>query len=149
MNIVKEIDISAPPERVYEYLLDFPRHSEWTTPGHGVQIKPTSSGPTAVGSTFESNAHMFGAQHDLLNVTELVPNRRIVYEATMKNGDTFRHTFELQPSGSGTHLGKRFQTMSLALISKLKLPLGYLIAARLTAGDVQRIKANLEPGSRS
>jgi uncharacterized protein YndB with AHSA1/START domain len=147
MNIVKEADISAPPEKVYEYLLDFRRHSEWTTPGHGVHITPDHEGPTVVGSTFVSEAHQFGSQRDLLKVTELLPNQRIVYEVTMKDGNTFRHTLELQPSGTGTHLKKHFQTLKLSLASKLALPLAAIIAPRLAAGDVERIKARLEQPS--
>jgi uncharacterized protein YndB with AHSA1/START domain len=148
MNIVKEADIAAPPEKVYEYLLDFPRHSEWTTPGHGVHITPASGGSTVVGSTFNSEAHQFGSQRDRLDVTELVPNRRIVYEVTMKDGNTFRHTLEMQPSGNGTHLSKRFQTLKLSLLSKLTMPMAAVVAPRLVTGDVERIKAHLEqPGA--
>lgn len=147
MDIVKEADIAAPPERVYEYLLDFPRHSEWTTPGHGVQITPARDGPTEVGSVFNSEAHQFGAQRDRISVTELTPNRRIVYEVLMKDGNTFRHTLELQPSGSGTHSIKRFQTLNLTLFSKLTLPIGMMVAPKMVANDVERIKARLEGGS--
>ena len=144
MNIVKEADIAAPPEKVYEYLLDFPRHSEWTTPGHNVQIVPTSEGPTVVGSAFVSEAHQFGSQRDRIEVTALTPNRRIVYEVTMKDGNTFRHTLELQQTGSGSHFVKRFQTVNLTLISKLTLPIGMLLAPKMVAHDVERIKANIE-----
>lgn len=144
MNIVKEADISAPPEKVYEYLLDFRRHSEWTTPGHGVHITPDNEGATAVGSTFISEAHQFGSQRDRISVIELSPNQRIVYEAAMKNGDTFRHTLELQPSERGTHLIKRFQTLKLSLVSKLTMPIAAVIAPKLLAGDVERIRAQLE-----
>jgi uncharacterized protein YndB with AHSA1/START domain len=147
MNIVKEADIAAPPEKVYEYLLDFPRHSEWTTPGHGVKIAPASEGPTTVGSVFISEAHQFGSQRDRINVTELTPDRRIVYEVTMKDGNTFRHTLEMQPTGNGTHLSKRFQTLNLTLFSKLTLPIGMMVAPKMVANDVERIKARLEAGS--
>jgi uncharacterized protein YndB with AHSA1/START domain len=144
MNIVKEADIAAPADKVYEYLLDFPSHGEWTTPGHGVQIRPTSAGPTSIGSTFISEAHQFGSQSDQITVTELVPNQRIVYEVVMKDSNAFRHTLELRPSGNGTHLTKRFQSLKLTLLSKLTLPLGWVVAPRLMAGDVKRMKARLE-----
>jgi uncharacterized protein YndB with AHSA1/START domain len=145
MNIVKEADVNAPPEKLYEYLLDFSRHSEWTTPGHGVHITATSAGPTVVGSVFDSEAHQFGSQRDRLNVTELTPNRRIVYEVTMKNGDMFRHTFDLEPAGTGTRLSKRFESLKLSLASKLLSSIaGAFIAPKLLAGDVERIKARVE-----
>ncbi len=148
MNVVKESEIAAPPEKVYEYLVDFPRHSEWTTPGHGVTIKPASEGPTAVGSAFECDAHQFGSQHDRISVTELDPARRIVYDVTMKDGSTFRHTFELQPSGTGTRLSKRFQSVKLKFPGSLFAPIaGLTLAPASVQGDLDRIKAHLEQPS--
>lgn len=145
MNIVKETDIAAPPEKVYAYLLDFPRHSEWTTPGHGVRITPVVPGPAAVGSSFNSEAHQFGSQHDRIDVKELTPNRRIVYEATMKDGSVFRHTFELAPAGNGTQLSKRFETLKPTLMFRLMAPVvGAVLAPKAVAGDLERIKARLE-----
>lgn len=145
MRVTKEIDISASPANVYEYLIDFPRHSEWTTPEHRVQIKPDDVSTPAVGSRFESDAHQFGSQHDILTLIELVPDRRIVYTAEMKDGSTFRHTFELTPDGAGTHLSKKFETVHLTLINKLTAPIaGALIVPKVVQGDVRRIKARLE-----
>ncbi len=144
MNVVKEVDIAAPPEKVYAYLLDFPRHSEWTAPGHGVRITAADAGPVGVGSRFNSEAHQFGSQRDRIEVTELTPNRRIVYEVTMKDGNAFRHTLELAPAEDGTHLSKRFETLRRTLAFKLMAPVGAVLAPRALAGDVERIKAQLE-----
>ncbi len=144
MDVVREADIAAPPQKVYEYLVDFPRHSEWTTPGHGVRITAAVPGPAAVGSSFNSVAHQFGSQQDRISVTELTPNSRIVYEATMKDGSLFRHTFTMEPSGSGTHLTKRFQSVRLSLPMKLFSPMGSLMAPKTVTGDLERIKARLE-----
>jgi uncharacterized protein YndB with AHSA1/START domain len=145
MDITKEIDIAAPPEAVYEYLRDFTRHSEWTTPSHGVSITADDQALAAVGSRFTSDAHQMGAQHDRLNVTELVPPRLIVYEVTMKDGNTFRHTFEIEARQGGTHLKKRFQSLKLSLLSKLMaLVAATFLAPRLLAGDVERIKERME-----
>lgn len=144
MNAVRGADIAAPPEKVYAYLLDFSRHSEWTTPGHDVRITPASPGPVVVGSSFNSEAHQFGSQRDRITVTELTPNRRIVYEATMKDGTVFRHTLDLEPSGNGTHLSKRMETLKRSLMFKLMAPVGALMAPGMVARDVERIKGRLE-----
>ncbi len=101
MNVVKVAEIDAPPEEVYAYLLDFPRHPEWTTPGHDVRITPADPGPVAVGSSFTSEAHQFGSQRDRIDVTELRPNRRIVYQVTMKDGNVFRHTWNSKHRETG------------------------------------------------
>jgi uncharacterized protein YndB with AHSA1/START domain len=145
VSVSKEIDISAPPDQVYAYLSDFTRHSEWTTPGHGVHITPDADAPAAVGSTYTSEAHQFGAQRDKVRVTELDPGRRIVYEATMKNGSSFRHMFDLSPNGAGTHLTKRFEGVKLGLMDKLTYPLASrMIAPGLLKGDLERIKSHCE-----
>jgi len=144
MKIVKEVDIAATPETVYEYLLDFPRHAEWTTPGHKVSITRTSDGPTVVGSTFTCEAHQFGSQRDRIEVTELTPNRLIAFGVTMKDGNTFGHRFELEPTSAGTHLTKRFESRKLNLLSKLSLPVGMIVAPKMIAHDMERIKAHFE-----
>ena len=146
MDVVKETEVAVPPEEVYKYLLDFRKHSEWTNPGHIVRITPKSDGPTVVGSAFDSEGHQFGAQQDRLEVTELVPNRKIVYEATMKNGQRFLHTLEMAVTGDGaTRLSKRFQTLKLSLSSNILAPVvARLIIPKALTGDLQRMKANLE-----
>ena len=144
MNIVKEAEIKAAPREVYEYLLDFTRHSEWTTPGHKVHIIADAPGTTAVGSMFTCEAHQFGSQRDRIEVLELVPDSRIVYGVTMKDGNTFRHTLNIEPSATGTHLRKRFEALKLNLLSKLTLPLGAVVAPKMMAADLQRIKMRLE-----
>ena len=144
VDTTKETEIAAPPEKVFEYLLDFARHPEWTTPGHGVKITASVAGPAKVGATFISDAHQFGAQHDQLTVTELVPNQRLVYESVMKDGNRFRHTLELTPTAAGTRLRKRFQSLKLNLTSTLMSPIGMIVAPRFTAADLQRIKRRLE-----
>ena len=144
MIIVKEADFKVSAQDLFDYIVDFKRHSEWTTPGHGVSITPSSDGPPAVGSTFVSEAHQFGKQRDDIRITELVPGRRLVYEVTMKDGNTFRHTWDVTPAPGGSHLVKRFETLKLNLLSKLTLPIGRVVAPKMTAGDLTRMKARLE-----
>ena len=37
MRVSKETVVNAPPEKVFEYLSDLTKHSEWATPGHGLR----------------------------------------------------------------------------------------------------------------
>jgi uncharacterized protein YndB with AHSA1/START domain len=144
MIVTKEADFSTGAQELFDYVADFRRHSEWTTPGHKVSITPESAGPLAVGSTFISEAHQFGKQRDVIKVTELTPGQRLVYEVAMKDGNTFRHTWDVTSVSGGSHLVKRFETLHLTLISKLTLPLGMVAAPAMTAGDLKRMKARLE-----
>jgi len=144
VDISKEIDIDAAPDKVFAYLADFRRHHEWTTPGHNVVITPASDGPTAVGSHFDSVGHQMGEQRDKLEVTEFVPGSRLAYDATMKDGNSMRHTFELASSGRGTRLTKRYRSLKSNLTARLATPLQEIIMRRMMAGDVKRIKARME-----
>jgi hypothetical protein len=79
-----------------------------------------------------------------------VPERRIVYEAIMKDGNSFRHTFDRMPSGEGTHLSKRFEATKLSLSNKLMAPFAAaFIVPGAVAGDLERIKACVEGNNRS
>ncbi|HEX5368272.1 MAG TPA: hypothetical protein VFY10_02555, partial [Dehalococcoidia bacterium] len=92
-----------------------------------------------------SEGHQFGAQRDRLEVTELVPNRKLVYEATMKDGTRLRHTLEMRPVGDSTRLSKRFESLKLGFSGQLMAPIvATFILPKALTGDLQRIKANLE-----
>jgi uncharacterized protein YndB with AHSA1/START domain len=144
MKFTKETDIAAPPDKVYEYLADFSKHLEWTTPGHNVQIPDAPSGSAPVGASMRSTGHMFGSQQDQIKVEEMTPNQRIVYYVTMKNGDFFRQTMEIRPSGSGTHLTKSVDFLKMSMPSRLFMPVAMVIGPKILAGDVERIKERME-----
>lgn len=141
MKFSKEADIAASPEAVYAYLSDFTKHSEWTTPGHKVKIESPVS---AVGATFQSEAHQFGAQKDDIKITDLAPARRIAYEVRMKNGDEFLQVMELQSAGQGTHLVKSVDFAKMTIGTRLMIPIILFLAPKILAGDVSRIKERLE-----
>ena len=48
------ISIQAPAKRVFDYVSDFPRHSEWG--GNGLEVTKSTGGPAAVGATFSTVA---------------------------------------------------------------------------------------------
>jgi len=139
----KQITINAPAEKVFGYVADFPRHSEWAQ--HALKVEQTSGGPVGMGTTFKSVGHQFGRDNeDTVTITEFVPNQKIVYESMTKEGH-FRHWVELKPGDGGVELTKGTQVVKMnfplsvlfAIISPLVLPSGL-------NGDLKRIKAKLE-----
>ena len=54
------ISIQAPAGRVFDYVADFTRHSEWG--GHGLTVTKDSDGPVAVGTVYSTTAKQFGTQ---------------------------------------------------------------------------------------
>src|SRR3990172_5222123 len=100
----KQITINAPAEKVFSYRADFPRQ------GGGAQrrlkVAQPSQGPAGQGTTFKSVGHQFGRDNeDTVTITEFVPNQKIVYEATTKEGH-FRHWVEFKPVDGGVQLAK-------------------------------------------
>ena len=52
MQDVRSIVIQAPVQTVYDYVCDFPRHTEWNH--QPAAITKTSDGPIGVGSKFRT-----------------------------------------------------------------------------------------------
>lgn len=137
----KSIDINVPPQKAYEYLADVAKHGEWGA--HNLTAEKTSEGPIAVGTTFSTLGHQFGAHKGVVTIRELVPNQKIVYES---NDDTaqMRHTFVLAPQNGGTRVTKVFETIKTGLLLTIFRPSMYLVAPRNVQADLKRIKAKLE-----
>jgi len=74
--------INAPPEKVFAYVADVPRHSEWAS--HNLQVTKTSLGPVETDSTFESVSHLFGTQREKLTVTDYSPSKRFAFESVSR-----------------------------------------------------------------
>src|SRR5205823_11947410 len=67
------ITITAPRERVFSYVSDFPRHGEWAA--NNLNVAAEGDGPVAVGSTYSTEAKQFGTQREKSTVTELTPGQ--------------------------------------------------------------------------
>ena len=100
------VDIQAPQEQVYNYVADFPRHTEWNHQPQ--QMTPLTSGPTRVGSQYKTEEDMpsnmptmqklmFRVMMPVLKmmhkfegytvaeITALEPNERVAWTAHMPN----------------------------------------------------------------
>ena len=142
----QQIAVNAPPSVVYSYLIDFPRHSEWAS--NPLSIKQTSSGPVEVGATFVSEARQFKRpQQDQLTVTELEPDRKIVFETEGAAGLS-RLYFLIEGTGDETLLTKGLEGAGEPLFIKIISPvfpfIGKRIGKRLFSGDLERIKSRIE-----
>ena len=143
MAVEKTITINAPAEKVFGYIADFPRHSEWAQ--HKLRIEQTSQGPIGNGTTFKSVGHQMGRDsEDTVTITEFLANRKIAYEAEGKEG-RFRHWIELQPGDGGTQVKKGFQVVKASFPFSLMMPIvtTFIVPGGLS-GDLQRIKAKVE-----
>lgn len=105
MAIKAKIEVAATPQAVFDALTDFPSHGTWANQKAGLEVKPVSGGPTAVGSTFKSS-QKFGGKHTGadIKVTKLSAPTTLAFEAHQpgKKPVTYTSTFTLRPSGGGT-----------------------------------------------
>jgi len=100
-EVTKSVHVARPQEQVFDYLVDFSRHGEWSP-------KPWRAegldGPVAAGTRFASYGLLPGSKKEHRNDIEMnVVERpsRIVFTATEK-GEQFVNTFTLTPDGDGT-----------------------------------------------
>ncbi len=143
--VERQIVSDAPTDKVFAYLADVTRHSEWAQPGHKLIVEKTSEGPIGQGSTFSSVGHQFGENQDAVTITEFVPNERVVYESEGGAG-RFRHYFLLEEEAGGTRLTKGVEPVKLSLVLRFLLPIVrvFRVTARAFDGDLERIKEKLE-----
>jgi uncharacterized protein YndB with AHSA1/START domain len=137
----QSIVVNAPADKVFAYVSDITKLSEWG--GFGNVVRPTSHGEVAVGSTYECDGKQFGKHTDNVTVTEYVPNKRFVSETKGDTGHS-RNTFELEEQGGATKVTKVLEFVKPALTTRLAGPVLKKMAPTNLAKDLERIKARIE-----
>jgi uncharacterized membrane protein len=135
------ISIDAPAGQVFDYVADFPRHSEWS--GDGLEVTKTTEGPVAVGSVFSTTAKQFGTQREQSTVTELSPASAFAWESRGALG-LARHRFTVAADGAATTLTKSAEIVEPTFLAKAtSWKLSKDIPKNLHR-DLTNIKAKLE-----
>jgi uncharacterized protein YndB with AHSA1/START domain len=140
-RIAREIVINAPPEAVFEYVANMPRHSEWAQ--HNLTVTPTSDGAAGVGSTFASVGHQFGVQRETQSVIDFSPGKRFTFDATGSLGRA-RHSFDLEAAGGGTKVTKSMEIVKPSIMARVMSPIINGKTKTALGVDLERIKAKLE-----
>jgi uncharacterized protein YndB with AHSA1/START domain len=135
----ESIEISAPPERIWEIVSDLSAHPRLAGSGEVLTIE-NLTGPLAVGTTWESaekvpKAGSFTAKSE---VTEFNPpkvfawvshppplSKRHVAESTIDA----HWRFDLEPSGGGTRVTNSFRVVE-PKVGAMKLKLFYALTGR-------------------
>ena len=117
MKIVStSILISAPPERVWDVLTDFPRHPEWNP------FIRSISGPLVPGEKLRVHIKPPGGKGMTFNPTVLAaqPARELRWKGKLLLPGIFdgEHFFRLEPSGDGTRFvhGEKFSGLLVAVM---------------------------------
>ena len=98
-EIRSEIEVRAPPERVWPALIDFKRYPEWNP------FMPRAEGKREVGEKIEVIIRPPGRKEWRIRptVTSVIPNRRLQWLGRLLLPKVFdgRHTLRVEPAGEG------------------------------------------------
>lgn len=145
-----EIEIAAPPDRVFAALSDVEQMRAWMP--NLVALEPLTQGPLGVGSQWRETRKMMGHQAaEVFEVTALEPPRRLEVYVDGAKGTTgkgaFRFRFDLEPISAGTRV---------KMNGEVDMPGGWLtwLTGRLVRGvmktacqkDLKAMKAHVERG---
>jgi uncharacterized protein YndB with AHSA1/START domain len=99
--------IDAPAEKIFAYVSDLARHSEWS--GGPLKVEAASSGPIAVGSRYVSvgDLPMQKDRRNELRVTVLQRPSRFGFTAQDPGLGEVTHEFNFTPQGSATLVARR------------------------------------------
>ena len=140
-RFAREIVIKAPPEAVFDYVADMPRHGEWAQ--HELAVTQTSQGDVGVGSTFSSVGHQFGTQRETQTVVDYAAGTRFAFDAKGSIG-TVRHAFDLAPQDGATKVTKTMEVTKPSLMARFMAPMIARQTKKALHVDLERIKAKLE-----
>ena len=104
MKVEREIEIAAPPERVYEVVMDPRRLGDWVT--IHAELKDAPSGELREGSELSQSLKLAGRKFTVRwRVVEDDCPTRVVWEGSGPVGSKAKVVYELAPDGDG---GTRF-----------------------------------------
>lgn len=141
MEVRAEIELDAPPERVFDVLMDPECLEHWVTAHREITEPP--KGPLRKGSTFEQKLRVTGVSFKVTwKVLKLERPRLAEWEGRGPGGSKARAVYELEPCGDGT----RF-----SYLNDWRLPGGRLAAIAASAigedkarDEAERSLANLK-----
>ena len=135
MKVERTTEIAAPPDRVYDLVMDPRRLEEWVTIHHYLEDAP--EGQLKEGSKLTQVLKLAGRRfHVRWTVVENDPCRRVVWEGDGPVASHARVVYQFEPNSNGT----RF-----TYLNEYRLPGGPF--GRLAGSAVSRITAKELDGS--
>jgi uncharacterized protein YndB with AHSA1/START domain len=135
VKVERTVEIAAPPERLYEVVMDPARLDEWVTIHHHLEDSPPSR--LERGSKLTQCLRLAGRKFKVRwTVVENDPCRRVVWEGRGPVASHARVEYGFAPNGDGT---------SFSYLNRYDLPGGLL--GRLAERTVSRITARELDGS--
>ena len=135
MKVERTIDVGAPPEKVYDLIMDPNRLEEWVSIHHRLERAP--NGPLKKGSEVTQWLKLAGQKFKVRwTVVENDPCKRVVWEGKGPITSHARVVYGFEPNGDGT----RF-----SYTNEYDLPGGPL--GRMAGSTVKRVTGKAVDGS--
>jgi hypothetical protein len=137
----ESITINAPADKVFAYVSDFTRHSEWAD--FGWEAKQVGDGPVAVGTKFATTAKQFGTQREESTITDIAPPSKFAWDSTGVLGRV-HHWFTVSEQGGTTTLSKGGEFVEPKFLAKMTSFRIAKVFPSLLRADLAKIKAAVE-----
>lgn len=141
MKIQRSIEIAAPPEKIWPFLVEPERIVKWFTLLE--KFEYTGDKHSGAGATFYYEERSFGKLNKLnYVVTEWVENEKFAFNMTSGNAkkDDQVWSIEATPSGSRFTAFEDLE-MPMGIIGKI---IGALLGGVMIGGNIDKILANLK-----
>lgn len=115
--------INAPIDSVWPWVADIKKHSQWSPKPYSVELVSGENG--AIGSKYRSTGWVPPAEknhHNDVELTEIVPNSKIVFTAHDENG-YFKNTFKLESVSQGALVTFQHDFPIMKGMGRILLPL--------------------------
>jgi carbon monoxide dehydrogenase subunit G len=144
MRVERTTEIAAPPERVYELVMDPRRLADWVTIHRALVDAP--DGQLARGSELVQELHLAGSSFRVhWTVVEDDRPARVVWEGRGPLGARARVVYSIEARGQRTRFSYLNEyELPGGPLGRLAGPAVRRVTARVAEGSLQRLKALLE-----
>jgi uncharacterized protein YndB with AHSA1/START domain len=138
------VDVNAPPAKVFDYVADVSRHGEWGSEPDHMKVTAEKSGPATVGARYKADGMLNGKSNaSVVTITALEAPKRLAFDAEDANS-IFHHEFVFTPAGSGTHLVRNVTMTKGPFYFPLVLAIFKSTVLKNYNGAMSNLKAKME-----
>jgi carbon monoxide dehydrogenase subunit G len=145
MEIRESVELAAPPQEVFDLLMDVDRLGEWVTAHRAIVDQP--EGPLSEGSSFTQKLRLAGLSFKVgWQVTRLERPRLVEWRGKGPGGSDARVCYALSGNGGGTRFDyvNEFRLPGGRLAQLAGRAIGKDRARREARGSLERLKRLLE-----
>ncbi len=137
--------IKAPQAKVFDYVADVSRHSEWGM--DDMKVVTEKKGPPAVGMTYKAEGLLMGKVNpSTVTITDYDPPKRFAFDAEDKNS-IFHHEFLFTGEGDGTRVERRVTMPKGPWYNPIMMTIFKGTVVKNYDGALAKVKAKLEASS--